>query len=223
MLLNFDNVYNEYNPTVAFRGIVHVGAYDGGERKEYTLHKIPNVMWFEALPSTFAKLQENVKSIPGHQAFNYALTDVDGTTTFNVTKNHRGENGSSSILPLGKHLEYYPHVTLQEVIKVPCRRLDTFVRDKGIQISAFNFLNIDVQGAELRVIKGMGDLIDGFDYIMAEINEVELYKGGVLLSELTEYLETRGFELREKTMTKYNWGDGLFVKKTIPRKTSGAQ
>ena len=215
MLLNFDDVHGRYHNIVPIRGIVHVGAYDGDERKDYTAHSISPVMWFEALPETFVKLQKNIDGLEGNSAYNIVLSDTNGTTQFNVTDNGRGNSSSSSILPLGKHVECYPHVKVKKTINLPCARFDTFVKQRGLSLEKFNFLNIDVQGAELRVIRGMGDLIEKFDYVMAEVNEVELYKGGVLLPDLDAYLSDRGFELRDKKMTDFGWGDGLFVRKVI--------
>lgn len=215
MLLNFSEIYKQFHAVTPIRGVVHVGAYDGGERVAYGAHGIKDVVWFEALSYNYEKLQANIKGLTGHTSHNLVLSDVDGNTKFHVTNNGKGNHGSSSILPLGKHAEYYPHVVVQEILNLPCRRLDTLAKQKNLPMERYNFLNIDVQGAELRVIRGMGDLIDGFDYVMAEINEEELYKGGVLLPDLEAYLAGRGFEFSCKEMTKYHWGDGLFVRKRV--------
>ena len=212
MLLNFSEIFQKYNHLKPIRGVVHVGAHFGTESVLYQKFNISDVVWFEALPKTFNTLKENVGNIAGNVAFNVALSDVDGRTKFYVTDNGRGNNGSSSILPLGKHATFYPHVTVKEELIVETARFDTFMAANSIELSKYNFLNIDVQGAELHVIKGMGDLINGFDYVMAEINEAEFYKGGALLDDLEGYLKEHGFNLEMKSMTKYEWGDGLFVK-----------
>lgn len=215
MLLNFSDIFNRYNKLKPIKGIVHIGAHHGNESKEYQAHKIDNVVWFEALHKTFVELKKNVGSLPSNITFNVALSEVDGRSNFYVTDNGRGNNGSSSILQLGKHAIHYPHVKVREVVDVEVSRFDTLVAKKQLDMSKYNFLNIDVQGAELHVIKGIGKFLDGFDYIIAEVNEAELYKGGALLDELNAYLNDRGFTLKDKSMTKYEWGDALFVKDYI--------
>lgn len=212
MLLNFSEIYKQYASIKPIRGVIHVGAHFGSESEIYESFNIKDVIWFEALPKTFTVLNSNVGKLARNSAFNVALSDADGETTFYVTDNGRGNNCSSSILPLGEHANFYPHVKVVEKLTVQTRRFDSFATENSFDLSMFNFLNIDVQGAEMHVIKGMGDLIDGFDYVMAEINEVELYKGGTLISELQAYLKSRGFDIKEKSMTKYKWGDALFVR-----------
>ncbi len=34
----------------------------------------------------------------------------------------------------------------------------------------FNFLNLDIQGAELKALKSMGDYLNNVDYIYTEVN-----------------------------------------------------
>ena len=46
-----------------------------------------------------------------------------------------------------------------------------------------NFLNIDIQGAELLALKGMGSLISYFDYIYLEVNKAHVYKKCALVNE----------------------------------------
>lgn len=197
------------------RGVIHVGAHHGEERKAYEACGVHNVIWFEAFPDSFAKLTHNVKHLPSNVTFNVALSDIDGRCKFHVTDNGRGNNSSSSMLELGKHATYYPHVKVKDVIEVETSRLDSLAAKQSLNMSEYNFLNIDVQGAELHVLRGMGELLNNIDYILTEVNEAELYKGGVLLHDLAAYLNVHGFSLVDRVMTKYEWGDALFVKKEL--------
>lgn len=212
MLLDFSNIHKQYNTIKPIRGVIHVGAHHGEESVEYRTLGINDVVWFEALPKTFVQLQRNVGGLQSNLLFNVALSDADGYSKFYVTDNGRGNNCSSSMLELGKHVKHHPHVKVKEVINVETTRFDTLATKQRLDMTKYNLMNVDVQGAELRVIKGMGTLIDGFDYVIAEVNEAELYKGCALLDELNEYLTNHGFVMKQKVITKYEWGDALFVR-----------
>lgn len=215
MLLDFSRIFQQYNAIKPIRGVIHVGAHHGEESKDYQAHGIDNVVWFEALPNSFAKLKVNVGHLPLNLVFNVALSDTDGTCKFHVTDNGRGNSSSSSLLELGKHAIHYPHVVVKETINVESARFDTLARRAGLNTQQYNFLNVDVQGAELQVIRGMGDFLDGIDHIVAEVNEVELYKGCALFDELTTYLTNAGFTLVDKAMTNREWGDALYTRKVL--------
>ncbi len=215
MQVNFDDIFKTYNPIKAFKGCIHIGAFVGCERDIYRKHGIMPVAWFEADPITYAKLVTNVLPYEGHSTHNLLLGDVDRSDVqFNITSKPgvNGNNGSSSFLPLGKHAEHHPHIKVAKQLSISMKRFDTYVTETKFDVTTYNFLNVDVQGAELHVIKGMGDLIGGFDYIIAEVNEAELYKGGALLNELNAYLESRGFEMTVKNINRYEYGDALFVR-----------
>jgi hypothetical protein len=93
--------------------------------------------------------------------------------------------------------------------------MDNFLFLTGRVIDDFNFLNVDVQGTELNVIKSFGNLINRLDYIYAEVNEEEVYKGCPLVSEIDSYLSQFDFVRRETCMTKFKWGDAFYIKKYL--------
>jgi len=199
---------------VPIRGACHIGAHYGDEKKTYQELGIKDVVWFEADPHTFQVLKTNVEPF-GHKAFNILLSDEEREYDFNVTSN-RG--ASSSLLKLKKHSQHHPHVVVTMIKPIPGRRFDNFSKEVGLDLNRYNLLNIDVQGAELHVIRGMGDLINNFDYVMAEVNDAELYEGCALFPELSAYLGRYGFVMQTKSMTKYEWGDAFFVKSNAGQK-----
>ena len=76
----------------------------------------------------------------------------------------------------------------------------------------YNGLLLDVQGFELEVMKGAGDLLPCFDYIICEINRVPTYKGSAKVSEIDNALEAAGYRRMETYWMSRNWGDGLYMK-----------
>ncbi len=214
MLLDFKQLYKNHNHQSRIRGVVHIGANIGEERQTYIDHSIEKVAWFEADPSTYEVLKTNVSSLRGHTAYNLLLADVDNKEVeFQVTSNKYG--ASSSMLELDKHLIHHPHVTVIGKKKLKTSRFDTFVNGSELDMNDFNFLNIDVQGAELLVFKGAGDLMKYFDYVMTEINVAHLYKNCALLPQLDAFFENIGMFRLDTTMTHREWGDALYVKKTV--------
>ena len=206
MLIKFKDIVSKYGTP---KGIIHMGAHLMEERNDYLLHGLENTIWVEANPSKYKSIS-GVNDTPTPECvFNYAITDTDNQELdFHITNN--GE--SSSILSLGKHVTHHPHIHVTETIKVNTKRLDSLIKENSIDISSYNFLNIDIQGAELLALKGAGNLINSIDFIYTEVNTAHLYKNCALIEEIDYYLSHFGFSRKETEMTEYEWGDALYVK-----------
>ncbi len=77
----------------------------------------------------------------------------------------------------------------------------------------FNFLNLDIQGAELKALKGMEEYLNKVDYIYTEVNEDYVYKDCALVNELDEYLKLFGlYRVETKWCENYKWGDALYIR-----------
>jgi hypothetical protein len=94
------------------------------------------------------------------------------------------------------------------LIDIPITKLDLLSFDR----SKYNFINIDVQGYELEVFKGGTETLKTIDYVYAEINKDELYKGCPMVEDLDVFLETFGFKRNETIMATPTWGDALYIK-----------
>lgn len=194
------------------RGAIHVGAHNGGERDWYINKGFKQVIWFEPNIQVFEELINNLKEFPNQTAYNIGIYDENKSAILHISSN-RGE--SSSILELGLHKKYYPTVRYIRDEKIKLVRMDNFIDSKKINIDEFNFLNIDVQGVELNVIKSFDYWILKMDYIYVEVNEAELYVGCSLISDIDEYLKPYGFKRMFTYMTGKQWGDALYVHKRI--------
>jgi len=194
------------------RGAIHVGANDGGERDWYIQMGFPRVIYFEPIPEVYQRLQENIKNIKGHTAFNVGVHDTLRTATLNIASNG---GQSSSILPLGTHKTHHPKVKYVGEEGIRLIRLDEFLQNNNLSIADYNFLNIDVQGVELNVIKSLGESISKIDYIYTEVNWEELYQGCCLIDEIDDYLKQYNFERVLTHQTRHMWGDAFYVKKGV--------
>lgn len=186
-------------PTYEFiqhsKGVIHVGGNMGQARDIYAQYRLP-VIWIEGLPSAWRQLADNIVGYPNQRALNYLITDKDGEyLDFHVANN---DGQSSSLFDFGKHTEIWPEIKYTETIQRFSTTLKTALLRHSVNMADYDTLVMDVQGAELLVLKGAGDLLDGFKYIRAEACDFELYKGGCQLKDLDDYLVPRGFE-RVKT------------------------
>jgi FkbM family methyltransferase len=189
-------------------GVIHIGAHKMEEREDYLASDIKDIIWIEANPELVNHNQSLISS--SESVFECAISDVDNKIyDFNITNN--GE--SSSILDLDLHKIHYPRIYVTETIKVKSKRIDTLIKENSINIKDHDFVNIDIQGAELLALKGFGKLLNNIKFIYTEINTNYLYKDCALVSEIDEYLEKYGFERVETSMTKFEWGDALYFKK----------
>ena len=90
---------------------------------------------------------------------------------------------------------------------------DNIMIKERVDVDNYNFINMGVQGAELKVLKGAINILHKIDYIYSEVNVSELYEGCVLIEEMDNFLKSFGFERVETDINEYDWGDALFIKR----------
>lgn len=206
MLIPLKKLYEKYNLNV--KGVLHIGAHAVEELDSYIECGINKSLWIEANPDQYSKCVEQLDGT-NHQVLNYAVYDQDDVPfTFNITNN--GE--SSSLLKLKDHKNYYPAITVSKQIQLNTKRLDTILTNHNISIDSFNFLNLDIQGVELRAIKGLGNMLSSIDYIYTEVNRAELYEGCDLIEDIDAYLQEFGFVRVELEWTHADWGDAFYIR-----------
>jgi len=209
MLIPFDQLFARHK--IKAKGVLHLGANTGQEAATYDKLGIKQVIWFEALPDIHIQLYNNVAKYPGHLAFQACLSDRDGEVV--VFRRANNESQSSSFLEFGTHLQEHPGTVFCEEIRMLTSRVDTFLFDRGIEIGGGWFLNVDLQGAELLALRGMGDWLWLFDYAYVEVNTKELYKGCPFVRDIDDFLLRFDFLGAETKMTKHGWGDKLYIRR----------
>lgn len=202
MLLDFEKLVADYKMSI--RGVIHVGGHHGQEHELYDKLKIKNVIYFEPLKKNFSILKNNVPD--NSMLFNYALGNYEGKVIMNVESNNDGQ--SSSIMEPYIHLEHYPEIVFDGREEVDVKMLN----DIQIDFKYFNFLNIDVQCYELEVLKGSDRILKFIDYILIEVNKVEMYKNCPLVSNIDNFLYNFGFVRKESLWVGDSWGDALYIK-----------
>jgi len=185
------------------KGILHVGACMLEEAQHYKDLGVDRVIWVEALPHDPARRARAAEF--GHELHEFTpLSDRIETVSLRVASNIV----SSSILPFKRHSEIYPDIIVKDEIPAITQRGDKLFNYFPPEIDA---MCVDVQGAELKVLKGMGMLLDQINVIYAEVNLRELYDGCVLKDELSTWLKQQGFVNQEFFPVHLEeWEEGAF-------------
>jgi FkbM family methyltransferase len=207
MLIKFKELVEKYGKP---KGVIHIGAHMLEEQKQYLEYSLDNTIWVEANPKIYQKAISKLKN--SEKLFNHTICDVnDETMIFNVTNNGQ----SSSILELDVHKKYYPQINVTERIEVKSIRMDKLISDNNINILDYDFLNLDIQGAELLALKGFGEILNHIKFIYTEVNTNTLYKNCALLEDIDAYLCNYDFERVEIKMNRDEWGDAFYIKKIV--------
>jgi FkbM family methyltransferase len=88
-----------------------------------------------------------------------------------------------------KTIYFTPQMAAIELL--PMTRLDTFVADHGFPSP--DFVKLDVQGAELDILVGAGDLLATLKYCVLETSLHEYNHGAPLIEDVIAFMNTKGF------------------------------
>ena len=218
MLIPFSELIQKFHLQKKIKGIFHIGAHECEELNDYLKEGIDStkVQWFEANPQLVER--QKLKNVNIHQML---ASDVnDETVPFYITNNGQ----SSSMLQLGEHKTFYPHIVVNQTIQLKTKRMDAWLESAIVKndIKNYNFLNLDIQGAELKALRGFGKYLDFFDYIYTEVNTGEVYMGCAQLKELDEFLRQKGFVREDIKMTDNKWGDAFYIRSLALKKEMGS-
>lgn len=209
MLIPFPELIDRHR--IAPTGVFHVGASIGQEAESYHMCGVEKMIFIEAIPSVYEDLLKNISRLPLAIAINACIGETDGEwLPFHVSSNN-GE--SSSLFDFDLHAKVHPDVTFLYDIDVETTRLDTLIRDHNINLANYNFLNVDLQGAELLALRSMGEYLRLVEYVYIEVNTAHLYKDCPLIEEIDGYLAQFGFTRKETKMVEgKHWGDAFYAK-----------
>jgi len=202
------NFFEKYNICIPNKGILHIGAHICEERNLYNSINMTDdkVLWIEAINELVEKVKKENSNINIIEA---VITDKDNEDiNFMITNNYE----SSSIFNFETHLIEHPHVIETERRHLKSITMNTLFDNNNIPYDKYDFINIDLQGAELKALQGATKILPHIKFIYSEVNIKKLYDGAVLLPELDEFLNLYGFKRIETAMTPHGWGDALYIK-----------
>ena len=181
-----------------------VGANVGADSLRRTADS-PGVLChaFEPTPELVRHLYFN--SLPfgdRYRVHPIAVSDFDGEADFHVAAHadwgvsslNEFSDGTETTWPGRQDLFY------DKVLKTNVFRLETLFRMSALPIVEIDYFHCDVQGSDLRVLKGMGDFLclikDGVIEV-PQSDAVKLYKGQHSREESLDFLNERGFDVVE--------------------------
>jgi|TARA_B100001109_G_scaffold118521_1_gene96652 FkbM family methyltransferase len=186
------------------KGIIHIGAHYGEEISEYIDNGIQDIILFEPLVENFDILSKKVKTLNANiEGYQVALGSKKGDATMYVSDN---EKQSSSVLKPKVHLTHHPHVKFPSTEDVEVHLLDDY------NSKDYNFINMDVQGYELEVLKGGTKTLEHVDYVYCEVNRDEVYENNAYVEELDEFLSEYNMKRVETDWAGDIWGDALYIR-----------
>ena len=163
---------------------------------------------FECNPEAIERCNRNAVTMWGNEMAVFlvpkAVWSKTGPLTFYPVTN--GNLGASSAF---KANEAYPYERYeQSEVTVEAIRLDEFFDGAPFP----NVVCMDLQGAEMEALIGMGERLHEVDAIISEVQTKRLYHDTPLHADLTEYLSTYGL-VPVHTKHANDWfGDCVFVR-----------
>jgi len=124
-----------------------------------------------------------------------ALSDRSGSATLYVTR----EPACSSLYPPDEHLiDRYPELAdlrPEREVSVNGVTLDAWIATRPETLDAIAFMKLDVQGAELRILRGASNALGKCAGVEVEVEFNPMYRGQPLFGEVDALLRSAGFSL----------------------------
>ncbi len=189
-------------------GVLHIGAHEAEEVEEYVTAgfamKAP-IIWVEAQADLVDALKRKLNPRE-NKVYCAVAWNVDGEIrTFNITS----KPASSSLFELEEHARVYPEIDVVQKIQVTTSRLDSTLSKSDL----FDFVVLDIQGAESQAIQGLGHRINSVNWIFTEVSKKKLYAGATQYKVLDTQLSELGFR---RVFTAWDrragWGDALYAR-----------
>jgi FkbM family methyltransferase len=147
------------------------------------------IISFEPLEEQFKLLEKEGLHDQRWECHKFAIGEEEKDITIRISANSE----SSSILPmLDLHLEACPSSAYIKEQPAKIKRLDMFL-PQTIDESDRLMIKIDVQGYELKALKGAGKFLSRVEVIDIELSLVPLYDGQPLFLEIMSFFEENGF------------------------------
>ena len=212
-------IFDSITPKIIFE----IGACEGEDSVKYSrMFPGSDIYSFEPLPDNIDRLRDNLRKyhVSNVKNFQLALSDKIGETEFYVSsstfskpeQNWDYGNKSSSLMPPKEHLEIVDFIKFDKRIEVATTTLAEFCMVNGIR--KIDYIHLDVQGAELLVLKGSQDFIKYVGAIWLEVSRKELYAKQPLYDEVVQFMTLNNFFLVKDTVNEIT-GDQLYLNRSI--------
>jgi len=182
---------------IVINSICEIGSRDAIDAIYLSNYYNKKINIFEPDPHNILQVKNNIiKSGKIDQLFlhEHALSDKNTEIDFYAVDPIKYSNtGCSSFYEINFQNRYINDPdrnikTVQNKIKIKTSRFDSLLLETP------DLIAMDVQGAELLVLKGFGEKLNNVKVIILEASLSENYHGGVLFGELNDYLLKYNFK-----------------------------
>lgn len=210
MIISIASIQSEHQVNIS--GIIHVGGNKGEEIPSYFEQGITTIVSFEPLPNPYIELQDRANQYNSEhntniKTYNVALGNENTEVEMYVSP---AFTECSSVLKPQDVLVDYPDIIFNKRELVSLKKLDDYYED----CARCNFLNMDVQGYELEVLKGGTKTLQHIDTVYCEVNNKKLYENCALIEDIDEFLLEYNFKRKVVDWKGVGWGDALYIKET---------
>jgi FkbM family methyltransferase len=172
--------------------IVEIGSHKF-EDTEQLYNNIPNaeIHCFECDPRNVEFAKHHRLTIDNKVIFHpYAISNVNGEKELHLSTSQDNWSGSSSLNKPKEHLNMFPHIQFNEIVKVQCTTLDNFFETR-LNSRNIDFCWSDAQGEELNIIRGAQLALSRTKYFWFEYYQSQVYENQPMLFDITSALPGR--------------------------------
>lgn len=193
LLLSVNNIYEEFETKLVKELIkegdvvLDIGANIGYYTVQFAKKVGPtgSVIAFEPDPINFAILKKNIEvnGFTNVELHNIAVSDTKGILKLFINESNRGDN------------RMYDSQDSRNAIEVPTEQIDEVMKSKP----TVNFIKMDIQGAEIKAIRGMKHVFDNSPNLtmISEFWPVGIHRCGGDAKEFLDSLVEHGFQISE--------------------------
>lgn len=181
--------------------IFDVGARGGVDKCWNSLGNQMKIYAFEPDVEECIKINEknknkNIKYIP------IALAEKSGIQNMFINKLGDASGFYQTNFRYVNKFQMGINLETQKVIQVETRNLIEVC--KIYEIPSIDIIKLDVEGAELDILKGAGDLISEFSAVISEVRMTDKLNGSPPFNYLMEYMNTKNFDLYDLDIYRYS-------------------
>ena len=177
------------------KGILHLGAHRGTEAEVYNWFG-KNVIWVEAFPDTFEFLKDNLMFYKNQIPLLALLSDTDNEEIdFHISNHDAACSSMFNFTHEIKNSDIWSKKNYKMLKKIRLKtiKLDTLLKNNKTDLKNFDHWIIDLQGAELKALKGGITSNNYCKSLHIEVNRKKFYENSVLWPELNDWLNKKGF------------------------------
>jgi len=185
---------------------IHIGASKCEEAHIYESLGFEDVFYVEAIPYLVHISKQKLNKLNKEKNKNYKCVQALVWNKEDEVKEFHLFNNSTFASIHGINEKNWPWENIQEgeIIKLKTTTLDKLLDNNNINREEYEFLSIDVQGAEYEVLEGCPELLKHVKCMVLEASTIEFYKDQKTFPVLKQFLEKLGFIVENPRMSHDN-------------------